>query len=223
VRPTLAVIATAAAFVVLSATSASAGPAAPQQPAPAGRLVVRVAIQHLVAHGRLADAQGTATATLTGVGGQKTSIKQKVTLTAAAGSSCKILHLFLQQLDLKLLGLNVHLDKVQLDITGERTGGVLGRLFCSLSKGLSSRSLRAANTRLAARPARAMYLQARIVQQQAAPAAPVCQVLDLVLGPLNLNLLGLEVDLNRVHLAVTATPGGGILGDLFCRLSTGQV
>ncbi len=44
-------------------------------------------------------------------------------------------------------------------------------------------------------------------------------MLDLILGPLNLNLLGLVVDLNQVHLTITATPGGGTLGDLFCSLS----
>ena len=46
--------------------------------------------------------------------------------------------------------------------------------------------------------------------------SPTCPVLDLVVGPLNLNLLGLEVDLQRVHLNVTATKGQGKLGDLFC-------
>jgi hypothetical protein len=50
-------------------------------------------------------------------------------------------------------------------------------------------------------------------------AAAVCPVLDLSLGPLNLNLLGLVVDLNQVHLTITATQGGGALGDLFCSLS----
>jgi hypothetical protein len=44
-----------------------------------------------------------------------------------------------------------------------------------------------------------------------------------VLGPLHLNLLGLLVDLNRVHLAITATPGGGILGNLFCGLANTPV
>ena len=39
----------------------------------------------------------------------------------------------------------------------------------------------------------------------AAPAA--CNVLNLVLGPLNLNLLGLVVTLNQVHLTITAVPG----------------
>jgi hypothetical protein len=48
---------------------------------------------------------------------------------------------------------------------------------------------------------------------------PSCPVLNLILGPLNLDLLGLVVDLNKVNLVVTATPGGGTLGNLFCTLS----
>jgi hypothetical protein len=52
----------------------------------------------------------------------------------------------------------------------------------------------------------------------AAPAA--CQVLDLVLGPLNLNLLGLVVTLNQVHLNITAVPGAGnLLGNLLCAIA----
>jgi hypothetical protein len=53
----------------------------------------------------------------------------------------------------------------------------------------------------------------------AAQAGATCPVLDLVLGPLHLDLLGLVVDLNQVHLTVTATQGGGILGNLFCSLA----
>jgi hypothetical protein len=68
---------------------------------------------------------------------------------------------------------------------------------------------------------RALSLRTKLVAQTAQAGAANCQVLDLVLGPLNLNLLGLVVDLNQVHLSVTATPGGGVLGDLFCKLSNG--
>src|SRR4029078_3545385 len=46
----------------------------------------------------------------------------------------------------------------------------------------------------------------------------ICPVLDLTLGPLDLNLLGLMVHLNRVHLTITADSTGGILGNLLCRL-----
>lgn len=44
-----------------------------------------------------------------------------------------------------------------------------------------------------------------------------CGILHLVLGPLNLNLLGLHVTLNQVDLNVTAIPGAGnLLGNLLC-------
>lgn len=44
-----------------------------------------------------------------------------------------------------------------------------------------------------------------------------CQILDLVLAPLDLNLLGLTVHLDRVHLNITAVPGAGnLLGNLLC-------
>jgi hypothetical protein len=47
-----------------------------------------------------------------------------------------------------------------------------------------------------------------------------CQVLDLVLGPLHLDLLGLVVDLNQVHLNITAQPGpGNLLGNLLCAVT----
>jgi hypothetical protein len=51
-------------------------------------------------------------------------------------------------------------------------------------------------------------------------AVLACQVLDLVLGPLNLNLLGLVVTLNQVHLNITAVPGAGnLLGNLLCAVA----
>jgi hypothetical protein len=44
-----------------------------------------------------------------------------------------------------------------------------------------------------------------------------CQVLNLVLGPLDVNLLGLVVHLDRVVLNITAVPGAGaLLGNLLC-------
>jgi hypothetical protein len=51
-------------------------------------------------------------------------------------------------------------------------------------------------------------------------AAAACPVLHLVLGPLNLNLLGLKVSLNQVVLNITAQPGpGNLLGNLVCSVS----
>jgi hypothetical protein len=54
----------------------------------------------------------------------------------------------------------------------------------------------------------------------AAPAANGCDVLNLVLGPLDLNLLGLQVDLERVVLNIIAVPGAGnLLGNLLCAVA----
>jgi hypothetical protein len=53
-----------------------------------------------------------------------------------------------------------------------------------------------------------------------AAAAISCSVLHLVLGPLDLNLLGLVVHLNTVVLDITAVPGAGnLLGNLLCALT----
>lgn len=54
----------------------------------------------------------------------------------------------------------------------------------------------------------------------AAKATGTCQILNLVLGPLNLDLLGLIVHLNRVHLTITAQTGpGNLLGNLLCAIA----
>lgn len=54
----------------------------------------------------------------------------------------------------------------------------------------------------------------------AAAASGSCQILDLTLGPLHLDLLGLVVDLNQVHLQITAQQGSGnLLGNLLCAVA----
>lgn len=54
----------------------------------------------------------------------------------------------------------------------------------------------------------------------AAAVAAICPILHLVLGPLNLNLLGLVVHLNRVVLDITAVSGpGNLLGNLLCAVA----
>lgn len=57
-------------------------------------------------------------------------------------------------------------------------------------------------------------------QAPAQQAQQTCQVLHLVLGPLNLNLLGLQVHLNRVVLNINAVSGAGnLLGNLLCAIT----
>ncbi len=47
-----------------------------------------------------------------------------------------------------------------------------------------------------------------------------CAILHLDLGPLSLNLLGLQVNLSRVVLDITAVPGAGnLLGNLLCAVT----
>ena len=61
-----------------------------------------------------------------------------------------------------------------------------------------------------------------VTKQVAIPVAAAqgtCTILDLTLGPLDLNLLGLRVQLNQVHLVITAQQGGGLLGDLLCAVA----
>jgi len=47
-----------------------------------------------------------------------------------------------------------------------------------------------------------------------------CQILTLNLGPLFLDLLGLQVDLSQIDLVITAVPGpGNLLGNLLCAVA----
>ncbi|HEY3041588.1 MAG TPA: hypothetical protein VGJ66_22830 [Pyrinomonadaceae bacterium] len=54
------------------------------------------------------------------------------------GASCDILHLELGPLDLDLLGLVVHLDKIVLDIDADPSGGLLGSLLCAVANLLNT-------------------------------------------------------------------------------------
>jgi hypothetical protein len=54
----------------------------------------------------------------------------------------------------------------------------------------------------------------------AALPAGACQILNLVLGPLHLDLLGLVIDLNRVVLNIIGQTGAGnLLGNLLCAIA----
>ena len=127
-----------------------------------------------------------------------------------------------------LLGLNVNLDKVILTIDANSTGGALGSLFCKLAHTkVSTRSLSTTARQLTsavhstglANPLASGLGFAVPLVNGVAGATAICPVLDLVLGPLNLKLLGLIVNLNQVHLTITADPTGGALGTLFCGLA----
>ena len=54
-------------------------------------------------------------------------------------------------------------------------------------------------------------------------AGGACSILNLELGPIDLDLLGLFVDTSRICLDITAMEGGGLLGDLLCDLAGGDL
>ena len=190
---------------------------------PEGKLAVSVDLHRFYATAAGTQASGTATATLTPIGQKPTTISKQVTLAATRSGSCTVLTLDLEELNLNLLGLNVHLEKVVLGVTGQPHGGVLGSLFCSLAHARVKAARVAAVKRINHSVRRDGVVRplgfAVDLRAAAAATGPTCSVLDLVLGPLNLNLLGLVVDLNKVHLTVTAEPTGGVLGTLFCGLA----
>ena len=82
----------------------------------------------LVANGTLVS---TITNTLTGV---TQTVTQAVSVPVSGTGSCQILHLTLGTLDLNLLGLQVHLNQVVLDITAQSgPGNLLGNLLCAVA------------------------------------------------------------------------------------------
>jgi hypothetical protein len=226
--PTISALAVGALAVALFA----AAPASASQPAPiasahltpaapaGGRLAVDLRVNRFLQQGGTTRAVGTVTATLSGAGATPTTVRQRVLLQVSSGRTCRILTLTLDQLNLVLLGVTVHLDPVDLRITGQRRGGVLGQLFCSLagSRLASSRAaaVKSLNHALRERPMHPLRFAVPTGRAAQAVPAGTCAILDLVLGPLHLNLLGLVVDLNRVHLTITGNPAGGLLGRLLC-------
>jgi len=155
-------------------------------------------------------------------------------LSPGQGGSCSVLDLELSPISISLLGLHVDTSPICLTITAQQGGGILGNLLCSLSNvggSLSAitRILNSANLLSGL----STILNQALGKANAPPAGTVgtvcsgtCQVLDVVLGPLTLTLLGVTVDLNdcsngAVEVCVSATASEGLLGELLCGLAGG--
>jgi hypothetical protein len=235
---TLALLLATPATASAEAGSSSAASAAPA--APSGEVHVFLAVHKFSrTHGKV-KARGTATATLTpdgtrgaAAGAPVVTVKKSVTLAAESAENCKILKLKLEKVELKLLGLEVNLEgnkagePVELTVTGEPNGGPLGSLFCQLANAKITLGKAAAVAKLNRTIADhgkglPIGLTAQVRGHVAATTETtttteeICPVLSLVLGPLHLNLLGLVVELNQIHLTLNANPKGGVLGNLFC-------
>jgi hypothetical protein len=233
-RRIILLVATTSAIVVLAPATAGAkvSPGAAWGPS-TKTLNVRLHVDKFISRGGHIAAAGRANATLIDpFSGQRIQRRARVVFSVSRGASCNILFLQLDKLDLTLLGLNVFLDKVKLSVTGQRAGGLLGSLFCSIAaqRVALPKVLRKANVALKRGRIAPMAFSVPVrppaqpsgARKSQAPAANSCPVLSLILGPLHLELLGLVVDLNQVKLNITAYRGQGALGDLFCGLGQKQ-
>jgi hypothetical protein len=84
-------------------------------------------------HGKLV-ASGILTGVVTTAAGVTTSVARTVTMPAAIGeTTCEILHLDLGPLALDVLGLQIDLSRIVLDITAQAgAGNLLGNLLCAV-------------------------------------------------------------------------------------------
>jgi hypothetical protein len=197
------------------------------------------------------DATGRVVATGTAVGtflGHAFTTDFLIT-TEPSNADCPILHLELGEIHLDLLGLNVDTSRICLDITAQPgEGNLLGNLLCDvahlldgspatgglllrLNDVLNGKKLlsglndalnqvtSALTSQLLANPT----VRASVVDLD--PSTPLfCDILNLSLGPIELDLLGLVVALDNceggpVTVDITAEPGpGNLLGNLLCGL-----
>ena len=97
-------------------------------------------LQRFVAQNGQLTAVGILSGTLTAANGVVTSVLQTVAFPAAvANATCDILHLDLGPLSLNILGLQIDLSRVVLDITAQSgAGNLLGNLLCGVANLLNN-------------------------------------------------------------------------------------
>ena len=154
---------------------------------------------------------------------------------ATPGVECSVLDLELAPIHLALLGLHVDTSAICLAITATEGGGLLGDLLCSLAGGdtLGIPVLPTAGQLTDLLGGVGALLEGALggalnpTQAGSDVCTGACDVLELVLGPLDLSLLGLNVSLDDcedgpVQVCVSATRAEGLLGSLLCGLSGAQ-
>lgn len=160
-------------------------------------------------------------------------------LTTGSGTS-QLLNLHLGPIDLNLLGLGVQTSEICLDITATPAGGLLGQLLGGLGSGLNLGQIvsglgsqlgtvvdglnNVLDQVLGGMTVTGVLGGGAVGTQQV--GGDICQILNLELGPLDLNLLGLGVHLDDCHdgpvtVDVTADPAGGLLGQVLCGVADG--
>ena len=172
-----------------------------------------------------------------------------MTLTATpnpADPDCPILNLELGPIHLDLLGLIVDTSRICLDIEADPDGGILGNLLCGIANLLNTGTpLGTILDDLGANVNQVLtgltnvldtvfdrLTGANAITGVSGTGGPseggldtTCDILNLEVGPLDLNLLGLEIELDNcangpVTLDITAEEGpGNLLGNLLCGLA----
>jgi hypothetical protein len=156
----------------------------------------------------------------------------------AVDADCPILDLEINAIHLNLLGLRVDTSDICLAITAHEGEGLLGDLLCAVANlldqglslgdilgGLTNAQLETLLTGIAdlLDDVFAMATEPDSLVGVSGTTAGACDVLNLALGPIDLNLLGLQVYLDDcaggpVTVDITAVPGEGLLGDLLAGL-----
>lgn len=235
----------AAAAMILALAIGRAAPAGAQEPSEeakaSGEVTVKVSAERFFVDAGEVVAEGPSTAIYRGRDGTTHETGGRVRLQVDTTNNCRVIELHLAELYLDLLGLQVRTSTINLKVTGDRKQA-LGRLFCKLSDALklskeaeAKRVARSLNARLGDRGLPVLEFTAQVFQQQQQsasrqgqappPPADACRVLDLLLGPLDLDLLGLVVELygategDPIRVNVVADRNGGQLGQTFCQLS----
>src|ERR687893_2908563 len=159
-----------AVVCALALLAPAAANAASSSASDRGKVTVDVQIKRFAVADRKIVARGVLTSRVEGAGETSAARKAVTFAVQAQAGRCHLLTLTLDDLQLDLLGLRVDLSEVNLRIFAVRRGegsGVLGRLFCSLSRstirlgrGASAASaekvVASLNTRLRDRPMRAL-------------------------------------------------------------------
>lgn len=176
------------------------------------------------------------------LGGNTFTLPLHLSAKPSPNADCPILHLEVGEIHLDLLGLDVDTSRICLDITADPgAGNLLGNLLCGVSHlldgGVDLNTILGGltSTQLTDLTKGISSLLNGVLGQLTAPSSLIgignspggghCDILNLSLGPIDLNLLGLEVAVDNcnngpVTLDITADPGAGkLLGNLLCSVT----
>jgi len=230
-----------AGALVLAVAATSVAPAQvlklPVKVNPSGSLIIKsVNLQGLSLNnltGLVTATGGTVTGTLAGLP-FTTNIEDFALqlLPGGTGGVCSVLNLELAPISLSLLGLHVDTSPICLNITAIPGGGLLGDLLCGIAGGglpldllgpflgdlLGDLLTPATN------PGQGGGGNGGGGGGDDSVCTGACEILDLVLGPVDLTLLGLNVlldncDEGAIEVCVSATASEGLLGNLLCSLT----